>query len=310
MDRPDLNLLLALDVLLSEETVAGAARRLQLSPSAMSRTLARLREATGDPLLVRAGREMVPSPRALELRERLGELVREAEAMLRPAETLRLDTLERTFTLRTSEGFVETFGPALLDRARREAPRVSLRFVQKPDKDSAPLREGAADLETGVVGRRTGPELRAQALFRDRHVGVVREGHALSQGEVTMERFAACEHIGVSHSGEERGPVERAVEAAGGVRRVTVQVDGFARALALARATDRVAAVPDRLTRGLQAGTVRFRLPFPMPEFTLSLLWHPRMDADAGHRWLRGCVREVCAEEGWSGACRSGDLMM
>src|SRR5215212_2754987 len=116
MPAPDFNLLVTLDVLLAEGSVARAAHRLQLSPSAMSRALARLREATGDPLLVRAGRGLVPTPRAIELRERVGPLVREAEAVLRPAEALDLSRLVRTFTLRTSEGFVESFGPALIAR--------------------------------------------------------------------------------------------------------------------------------------------------------------------------------------------------
>src|SRR5215203_1105933 len=99
MAHPDLNLLVTLDVLLAEGSVARAARRLRLSPSAMSRALARLREATGDPLLVRAGRGLVPTPRALELRERVGQLVTDAQALLRPAESLRLDRLLRSFTL-------------------------------------------------------------------------------------------------------------------------------------------------------------------------------------------------------------------
>ncbi len=154
MPTPDLNLLVTLDVLLAEGSVARAAQRLRLSPSAMSRALARLRETTGDPLLVRAGRGLVPTPRALELRERVGQLVQDAEAVLRPAEKLDLKQLVRTFTLRTSEGFVENFGPDLIARVGKEAPGVRLRFVQKPDKDSAPLRDGTVDLETGVVARR------------------------------------------------------------------------------------------------------------------------------------------------------------
>ncbi|MEO7008206.1 MAG: LysR family transcriptional regulator, partial [Caldimonas sp.] len=128
MARPDLNLLFTLDVLLAEGSVARAARRLRLSPSAMSRALARLREATGDPLLVRAGRGLVASPRALELRERVGQLVHDAEAALRPARELELGRLDRTFTLRTSEGFVENFGARLLARVAAEAPGVRLRF--------------------------------------------------------------------------------------------------------------------------------------------------------------------------------------
>src|ERR1700704_6161560 len=176
MSTPDLNLLVTLDVLLAEGSVARAAQRLRLSPSAMSRALARLRETTGDPLLVRAGRGLVPTPRALELRERVGQLVEDGKAVLRPVEKLNLDRLVRTFTLRTSEGFVESFGPDLIARVSEEAPGVRLRFVQKPNKDSAPLRDGSIDLETGVVGRKTGPEGRAQALFRDGFTGVVRMG--------------------------------------------------------------------------------------------------------------------------------------
>jgi DNA-binding transcriptional LysR family regulator len=171
MSTPDFNLLPTLDVLLAEGNVARAARRLGLSASAMSRALARLRETTGDPLLVRAGRGLVPTPRALELRERIAPLVDEAKAMLRPVERLDLGKLVRTFTLRTSDGFVENFGPALVARVAAEAPGVRLRFVQKLDKDSAPLRDGSVDLETGVVGGSASPELRTRILFEDRFVG-------------------------------------------------------------------------------------------------------------------------------------------
>ena len=188
MARPDLNLLVALDVLLAEGSVAQAAKRLRLSPSAMSRTLTRLREATGDPLLVRAGRGLVPTPRALELRGRVGRLVQDAEAMLGPAEAINLKQLARTFTLRTSEGFVENFGPGLIERAGAEAPRVRLCFMQKPDKASEPLREGSVDLETGVVDASIGPEVRALALFRDRFVGVVRAGHPFAKRRPTLSR--------------------------------------------------------------------------------------------------------------------------
>jgi len=122
MSKPDLNLLITLDVLLAEGNVARAAQRLRLSPSAMSRALARLRETTGDPLLVRAGRGLVPTPRALELRERVSQVVQDAEAVLRPAETPNLRLLARTFVLRTSDGFVENFGPGLIARVAEEAP--------------------------------------------------------------------------------------------------------------------------------------------------------------------------------------------
>ena len=295
MEMPDLNLLVTLDVLLAEGSVARAARRLRLSPSAMSRALGRLRAATGDPLLVRAGRGLVPTPRAIELRARVGQIVEDGTSVLRPVEKLDLARLTRRFTLRSREGFVETFGPALLARVAREAPGVRLCFVQKPDKDSAPLREGLVDLETGVVGVESGPELRAQALFRDRFVGVVRKGHTLARGKVTPARYAAGRHVYVSRRGLDRGPIDDALAALELERQVATVVGGFATALALVRASDLVASVPERHTAGLRGGMHSFRLPVALEALTISLLWHPRMDADPAHRWLRGCVRDVCA---------------
>ncbi|MDZ5459545.1 LysR family transcriptional regulator [Azohydromonas lata] len=296
MTRPDLNLLVVLDVLLAQGSVAGAARQLHLSPSAMSRTLARLREATGDPLLVRAGRGLVPSPRALALREQVRRIVQDAEAALRPAAAPDLARLVRTFTLRSSDGFVETFGPPLLARLGAEAPGVRLRFVPKLDKDSAPLREGAVDLETGVVNRAMGPEVRVQALLRDRFVGAVREGHPLAQGEITPARYAASRHVLLSRRGQARGPVDEALEPLGLRRDWSATVGGFSAALGLARHTDLVATVPARHTAALRVGLFTFELPVQVPEITVSLLWHPRMDGDAAHRWLRERVREACAE--------------
>jgi DNA-binding transcriptional LysR family regulator len=295
MSRPDLNLLFTLDVLLAEGSVAGAARRLRLSPSAMSRALARLRETTGDPLLVRAGRGLVPTPRAIELRAQVGQLVQAGEAVLRPAEKLDLKQLVRTFTLRTSEGFVENFGPDLIARVGDEAPGVRLCFVQKSDKDSKPLRDGLVDLETGVVGQSTAPELRAQALLRDRFIGVVRMGHPLSQGEVTPSRYAAGLHVCVSRQGVDKGPIDEALRAVGLERKIVTIVGGFSTSLALARASDLIASVPERHTGNLRDGMHSFPLPVSTPEITISLLWHPRLDADPAHRWLRSHVRNLCA---------------
>src|ERR1700704_748737 len=297
MSTPDLNLLITLDVLLAEGSVARAAERLRLSPSAMSRALARLRETTGDPLLVRAGRGLVPTRRALELREQVSLLVQDGQAGVRPIDKLDLKLLVRTFTLRTSEGFVESFGPDLIARVNKDAPGVRLRFVQKPDKESTPLREGAVDLETGVVGKTTGPEVRAQALFRDRFIGVVRMGHALSQGEITPSRYATGRHICVSRRGLDKGPIDEALSPLGLQREVVTIVGGFSTALALARASDLIASVPERHTGNLRAGMHGFPLPVSTPEIKISLLWHPRLHADPAHRWLRVCVRDVCSEQ-------------
>jgi len=297
MTRPDLNLLVTLDVVLSEGSVARAARRLGLSPSAMSRALSRLRDVTGDPLLVRAGRGLVPTPRALELRDRVGQIVRDAESVLRPAERLDLARLARTFTLRTSEGFVENFGAGIVVVAAAQAPGVRLRFVQKPDKDSTPLRDGSVDVETGVVEQSTSPELRTRTLFEDRFVGVVRAGHALEPGTVTLSRYFGGQHISVARRGAERGPLDSDLKPLGREREVIAIVDGFASALALAKDSDLIATVPERHTGKLRAGMHTFVLPFETSAFTVSMLWHPRLHADPAHRWLRGLVAESCAME-------------
>jgi len=295
MTAPDLNLLITLDVLLREGSVARAAKCLQLSPSAMSRALARLREATGDPLLVRAGRGLVPTPRALELRERVSHLAQEAEAVLRPVEVLDPGRLQRTFTLRNTDGFVETFAAALLARIGAEAPAVRLRFVQKADKDSTLLREGRVDLETGVVDDTTDPTLHSRVLFHDHWIGVVRDGHPLSSGRVNVKRFASGQHILISRRGRSSGPVDEALLAYGLTRDIVTSFGGFSAALTLVRETDLIATVPERHTSKLRMGMHSFALPLQMPDISVSMLWHPRTDADPAHRWLRHCVREVCA---------------
>jgi len=295
MSTPDLNLLIALDVLLAEGSVARAARRLQLSASAMSRTLARLRETTGDPLLVRAGRGLVPTPRALELRERVAQLVQDAEAVLRPAEQIDLSQLQRTFTLRSRDGFMENFGAALIARLEQDAPQVRLRFMAKLDKDSSLLRDGTVDLEIGVVGSSASPEVRSRILLRDRFVGVVRAGHALSHGAITPERYASARHVLVARRAQGVTTMDESLKALGLEREVTTIVGEFPAAMALARASDLVATVPERHVSAQQHGLFSFALPFDTPPLVVSMLWHPRMDADAAHRWLRECVREVCS---------------
>lgn len=295
MSTPDFNLLIALDVLLAEGSVARAARRLQLSASAMSRTLARLRETTGDPLLVRAGRGLVPTPRALELRERVAQLVQDAEAVLRPAEQIDLSQLQRTFTLRSRDGFVENFGAALIARLEQDAPQVRLRFMAKLDKDSSLLRDGTVDLEIGVVGSSASPEVRSRILLRDRFVGVVRAGHALSHGAITPERYASARHVLVARRAQGVTTMDESLKALGLEREVTTIVGEFPAAMALARASDLVATVPERHVSAQQHGLFSFALPFDTPPLVVSMLWHPRMDADAAHRWLRECVCEVCS---------------
>jgi DNA-binding transcriptional LysR family regulator len=221
--------------------------------------------------------------------------MQDAESVLLPDDHLDLAKLERTFILRTREGVVENFGAELIARAGKEAPGVRLCFVPKQNKESTSLRDGTVDLETGVVGRTTGPEIRARALIRDRLIGVVRRSHALSRGRITPSRYAKGRHIVVSRRGLEKGRIDEALRELGLERKIVTIVGSFSAALVLARGTDLIATVPERQTGKLRAGMHNFPLPVPAPEVTISLLWHPRTNADPAHRWLRGLVLEICA---------------
>ncbi len=300
MDTVDMNLLAALDALLAEGSVTGAARRLGLSASAMSRTLARLRAATGDPLLVRAGRGLVPTPHATELRDRVHLLTRDVRTVLSPqAGYLDVASLERTFTIRAGEGFIELFSAPLVAAVTEVAPYVRLRFAPKPNKDALPLRDGQIDLEIGVLGA-SAPEVRTRFLFRDAFIGAARIGHPLLEGPMTPERYAACRHVVASRNGKFTGPVDDALEALGLRREVVAVVPGFPDAMRIACNTDLVALAP---RSGLASppgpdptgmGLVGFDLPVRTPTIAISAMWHPRMDADPAHRWLRDTVVAVC----------------
>jgi DNA-binding transcriptional LysR family regulator len=303
MTDTDLNLLTALDALLAEGSVVGAARRLRLSASAMSRTLARLRAATGDPLLVRAGRGMVPTPHATDVRNRVHELTQDAHAVLRPVLAgPDFTELKRSFIIRSNEGFVEVFAAQLVAAVTRAAPKVRLQFAPKPDKDVRALREGTVDLEIGVLGK-SGPEVRLQALFRDHFVGAVRDGHPLlGKGKLTPERYSRCGHVVASRRGSATGPVDDALAALGLTRTVVVVVPSFRAALAVASESNLVALVTNSFfnaTQGHQIKSSRalvrsFTLPVDTKAITVSQMWHPRFDADPAHRWLRGLVLANC----------------
>lgn len=303
---PDLNLLFALDALLAEASVVRAARRLGLSASAMSRTLARLRDISADPLLVRAGRQMVLTPYAEAIRERTQQALAEARAVLGPSSlSFDIATQERTFILRTNEGFIDAFGASLITTAAENAPHIRLCFVPKEEKNAKYLREGLVDLEIGVLGA-SGPEIRIQALFRDRFIGLVRKGHPLlvQKEAITPAQYAAFSHIVTSRHGLRRGPVDMALAEMGLTRNIAAVVPGFPAAQAVAMASDLVALVPasflinQHAIQGNHAGSLfgTFELPVKTDEITVSQMWHPRLDADPAHRWLRQFVRDICRQ--------------
>ncbi|MET7612479.1 LysR family transcriptional regulator [Streptomyces seoulensis] len=293
----DLNLLLALDVLLEEQSVRGAARRLHLSEPAMSRTLGRIRKALGDPVLVRAGRQMVPTPHALAVRAEVSAVVERARALFAPGRDTDPRTMTRTFTILGHDATAAGLGAPLLTRIAREAPGIRLRFLSESPVDAPFLRQGTADLEIGVVDT-TAPEVRVETLYEDRMLGVVRAGHPLLEGELTPERFAGeAGHLSVSRRGRLRGPIDDALAALGLTRQVAGSVGTYPASLFVLRDTDLVGIV-SRGSRPLAEtlGLVTFAIPLPLPPLEVGLAWHPRHDADPAHAWLRATVRELMTE--------------
>ena len=304
MNQPDLNLLLALNALLAEQSVVGAARRLNLSTSAMSRTLSRLRTVTGDPLLVRAGRNMILTPYAQQIREQTQHTVMQALSILRPDfNILEIASLERTFVLRTNDGFVEALGPSLIKQVAQVAPLVQLHFAPKPEKNTRHLREGLIDLEIGVGGEKMGPEIRIQTLFQDRFIGVIHQHHPLAQTkQITVEDYIAFKHVVTSRRGLATGPIDEALEKLGLKRHIAAVVPSFNAAFSIAMTTDFIALVPESfasqhpLINNLSL-LKPFELPVATPPINVSQMWHPRVHMDSAHRWFRNLVLSVCREK-------------
>ncbi len=298
MPSLDLNLLLDLDALLEEGSVAGAARRLHLSAPAMSRRLARLRQAFGDPLMVPAGRGLVPTPRALALRPAVQAAIDGVRGVLQP-QVLDLTRLRRTFTVRANDGFAGAWAARLSAAMRAEAPGAALQFVPRASRDPDALRSGAVDLDI-MVEKAPEAGILTEPLFAAAFVGVVRQGHPLcaKRGKVSAERFVAWRHIATSPGRLACAAVDEALAQRGLRRDVVLVAPGFQAALSMAVASDLVAVMPAPFVRWAMAHQPLqvFDLPFALPTVQVVQCWHLRQHADPVHGWLRGHVRAVCAD--------------
>ncbi|WP_253799940.1 LysR family transcriptional regulator [Kitasatospora paracochleata] len=297
----DANLAIALDALLAEHSVTRAAARLHTSPAAMSRTLARLRRILQDPLLVRAGQTMVPTPRAQALREEAAAVVRSLGALLSPGASVDLAGLRSTFTLQAADLVGSALAPGLLRLAEQEAPGVSFRIGAEEWEAGPALRDGRIDLEVGSIDH-VDPETRVEDLVSLRMVAAVRSGHPLTEGTLTPARLAAAAHVAVSRRGRFSGPLDTALAEQGLHRRVGVVLPSHLAAMTLAARSDVVClvpaaqpgAAPSPLTRDAGAlGLVLLDIPLALPPLTIGMAWHPRHTADGAHRWLRDAVRRT-----------------
>jgi DNA-binding transcriptional LysR family regulator len=290
MQSADANLLLALDALLRDGSVTAAARRMHVTPPAMSHTLARLREALGDPLFVRAGNRLVATPRAVALRERVARVAGEIGDLLRPAQPLELAALDRTFVIRASDATIVILGHALELIVRSEAPRVALHFVGSPLPDRLEL-----DLDIGVQYR-LAPELRIQRLYQDEMVPIVRRDHPLASRRIRPDALAELEEVAVAPQQAKLDQL-RAARTRRGHRPPSRVVPSFLAAASLVRDSDAYTVLPARLAASVldAFGLCRLSVAETPAKITIAQAWSPRFDNDAGHIWFRGCVRRACA---------------
>ncbi|MBL8953834.1 MAG: LysR family transcriptional regulator [Myxococcaceae bacterium] len=284
----DLNLLATLDALLQELSVSRAARRVGLSTPAMSHALARLRVTLGDEVLVRAGRQMVPTQRALALKEEVHSALAKARHLLAKQATFDAGVMTRELKVNATDHVVTVLGTTLDRLAREQAPLAMLRFLPTARDDASLLREGAIDLAVGIYAELP-PELRTRVLFTDRFVTVLRKGHPAARRRLDLETFLSLDHLQVAPRGQPGGYLDDLLAARGRQRRVTRAVPYFLSALQLASESDAALTISERMARRLSRAfglTIR-ETPVPLRPYALSLLWHPRQDAAAEHQWLR-----------------------
>ncbi len=288
----DVGLVVPLAALLEEKNVTRAARRVGLSPSATSHALGRLRIVIGDPLLVRAGRSLVRTPRGEELLDPARRAVAELESVFRPPAKLDPSTLRAAFRIATTDhGQLVVLGE--VDRLlSREAPLVDLYAVPHDRGSYAAMRDGQADVAISVF-RDVPPDFGHVALWEDELVAVVRAGHPLARGRVTERRFVAFDHALVTPLGTTpRGPIDEALAARGLSRRVARTFPTFVDAAHFVAESDYVMALPAtvvrRVARVLQLRPIR--APVPMLRYTMTMIWQRRLDADPAHAWLRSIL--------------------
>lgn len=260
----------------------------------MSHTLARIRNALGDPILVRAGRKLIPTPRANALREPVRRLVAEANELMQPGSGIPMAMIEREFTVRAPEGMGIVYGAALLETMREKIPLIRLRFVPESESDSTALRDGRIDLDVGTLVDR-GPEIQTSLLYQQQVVGAVRAGHPLLEAHITLKRFASQSHVVITQRGRTRESVDAALGDVGITRHPVLTVPSAYGALMAAARSSMIACVPEPLAHTVAPalGLEIFKLPVVVPFEEVVQAWHPRDEVDPAHRLLRASVASV-----------------
>ncbi|MBK8259249.1 MAG: LysR family transcriptional regulator [Polyangiaceae bacterium] len=297
MESTDLSLLVSLDALLQEGSVTAAARRVGLSTPAMSHALARIRERLGDPILVRSGRGMLLTPRAIGLKEKVHNAVNEARSALEPERPFVPGELARTFVVHVTD-YVLTLLGSVVDRLlRAEAPNVHIRFVPNTADDATLLRDQGSDLAVGIYGDLP-QEMRSRQLLTDRFVCVVRKDHPALGKRFSLEQFVGLPHIQVAPRGKPGGYIDDVLREKGLSRVVARAVPYFVTALQLVADTDYLLTISERIAKRFadMFGLEIVETPLKLRPYALSLVWHPRVDGDPAHRFLRDVFLRAARE--------------
>ena len=292
--RIDLNLLVVFEAVVAEASVSRAARRLHLSQSALSHSLTRLRDAFGDPILVRQGRGMEPTARALgalpevrSLLDRVGHLFADG-GRFSPA------TADRNVHIGASDLAAATVLPAVVARVRKEAPAMRLRVCHAGRVDApGMLRSGQLDLAFGVFNNLTA-DLRSQPLLEERYLCAV-AAESTMPAPATEAEYLARDHVNVLVQGDVLGLIDEALARRGLARSIAVTVAHFSTALVLLPDTEMVYTGPAGLFAQAVVGASRIRTfppPVELPPFRTQMAWSQRTHEDEGLRWLRACIED------------------
>ena len=295
----DLNLLRSLDVLIEEANVTHAAARLGVTQPGLSAQLARLRAVFSDPLLVPSekGRGMVPTSRALELREPLRAALKDLEAAIRMPAQFDPRTDTRTFAIAASDNATVVLGLSLIERLRDSAgPGIRLSFARGKADVATLLERGEIDLLIGS-DRMVPPAMKVRKLLEEHYVMIQRKGHPRGLAPLDLKTYCRLEHVLVSTSGGSfYGFIDEQLEKLGCQRRVGLSVDQFVMAPMIVMSTDFVATLPRRLAARFAHQLHLFDLPFPAQGFNLYAAWHPRAHADPALVWLRNQLVAVAGK--------------
>ncbi len=284
----DLNLLRVLDALLDTGSVTAAARRLHLSPPAVSRSLSRLRRILDDPLFVQVGRTFQPTPRALDLRTPTTEALAAAEAVLRTSEAEHPDRIRRTFTISADDALTAALAGALATALAGNAPGVGIRFITDDEHDTA-LDTGEADLDIGIAPGRA--HLRSQPLFDDHYVLAAHPTSAVHHKRTLTTAFRDLTYVDIARNHSMRSVLAQHLPMPS--RRV--EVPSYLSAIHLLSADPRaVTVLPASLVARSAPSSVKARtIEFGLPTLSISQSWHVRNDNDTALAWLRDRIREL-----------------